>query len=604
MPWAVSFLNLQEETHLHLELLHEIPEDCQLRQDWNALVQRMERPEVFYTYEWALAMQRAYRATLVPLLALAYEGGALVGVTALATDPSRQEVAFLSATTADYCDFLSAPCHRRAVIEAVVSRLQSLRICRIRVANLPADSASSKILKNVCRRYGLHIFSRVAYRCAEVFLGSQNERENRKAGLFGKKIRRYLTVLERQGPVTIEHLKDFGEIEEALPQFSKAHVARFLATGRISNLARPERRLFLRELADLLSQSGSLTLTRLMAGDRPVAWNYGFQFAGSWFWYQPTFDSKFEQYSPGICLLSKVIAEACENPDITRVDLGLGTEGYKDRFANGARETLHLTLTASRSRHLKEVVRYRAAALVKTKPEIERTTRWGLSKLKYCSRRLNEAGLVNTVLDVAKRVRAGIFGSQEAVFYEWQSGWCSGNVKSTGMVSLQPLALDHLAAAAMEFFDDTETLHYLLRCADRLRSSDLSGYALVRSNGTPVAFAWVSPPRKLPMRPGGMETLALRPDAMLLFDSWTPKSRRGRGFAEKATQSIADDLAKQNRTLWICVSGNDADSVKSMEESGFQRRHSTHERKVLFYRRVEIRDAATAISRAEVPVAS
>ena len=589
---------------MHLELLHEIPEDGQLRQDWNALVRQMERPEIFYTYDWALAVQRAYRATLVPLLALAYEGGARVGVAALATDPARQEVTFLSATTADYCDFVSAPCHREALIEAVVSELRSLHLRRIRLANLPADSVSSKILRNVCRNYGLHAFSRPAYRCAGVSLGSQRERESRKSGLFGKKIRRYLTTLEREGPVAIEHLRHLGEIEEALPQFSKAHVARFLATGRISNLARPERRLFLRELADLLSQSGTLTLTRLMAGDKPVAWNFGFQFAGSWFWYQPTFDSEFEQCSPGICLLSKVVAESCENPDITRVDLGLGAEGYKDRFANGARETLHVTLTASGARHVKEVLRYRVAELVKTKSEIEEAARWAVGQLKDSSRRLNEAGLVKGVIGVAKRMLVNVFGSQETVFFEWQRNWRSGAVKSTGGFTLRPLDLDHLAAAAMEYFDDPETLNYLLRCADRLISSDLKGYALVRSGGKPVAFGWVSSSRELFIRTQGVEAVPLPPDAVLFFDSWTPKVHRGRGFLGKTAQLIADGLAKRNLILWTCVEARDADSVRSVEESGFQRRYSIYQRKLFFYKRVKIRNAATPISRVEVPVAS
>jgi len=38
-------------------------------------------------------------------------------------------------------------------------------------------------------------------------------------------------------------------IQAALPAFADAHVARFLATGRISSLATPERRFFLEELA-------------------------------------------------------------------------------------------------------------------------------------------------------------------------------------------------------------------------------------------------------------------------------------------------------------------------------------------------------------------
>ncbi len=93
---------------LRLVVLRQIPEDPHLRQQWNALVDQVDQPQVFYTYEWALAVQRAYSATLRPLLFLAYdEQASLSGVAALATTPAGDEASFLRATTGDYCDFLS-----------------------------------------------------------------------------------------------------------------------------------------------------------------------------------------------------------------------------------------------------------------------------------------------------------------------------------------------------------------------------------------------------------------------------------------------------------------------------------------------------------------
>ena len=78
-----------------------------MRQRWNDLAVQMERPKVFYTCEWALAVQSAYQASLQPLLFLGYDGDDLVGVACLAADPTEQNVSFLNATTADYCEFLS-----------------------------------------------------------------------------------------------------------------------------------------------------------------------------------------------------------------------------------------------------------------------------------------------------------------------------------------------------------------------------------------------------------------------------------------------------------------------------------------------------------------
>jgi len=53
---------------VHIVLERKIPEDSQLQREWNGLVLQMERPEVFYTHQWALAVQKAYGGSLTPFL--------------------------------------------------------------------------------------------------------------------------------------------------------------------------------------------------------------------------------------------------------------------------------------------------------------------------------------------------------------------------------------------------------------------------------------------------------------------------------------------------------------------------------------------------------
>jgi hypothetical protein len=55
---------------LRIVVHREIPDDPKLRREWNEVALQVERPEVFYTCEWALAVQSAYRAFLKPLLLL------------------------------------------------------------------------------------------------------------------------------------------------------------------------------------------------------------------------------------------------------------------------------------------------------------------------------------------------------------------------------------------------------------------------------------------------------------------------------------------------------------------------------------------------------
>ena len=118
-----------------------LPEQEKLREQWNALVFQMEKPEVFYTWEWAAAVARVYGSSAEPWIATAYEGDELVGVAALAKS-SATEAVFLAGTTADYCDFISLPGKRNELVAQVLQAAEEAGIRTLVLANLPADSAT------------------------------------------------------------------------------------------------------------------------------------------------------------------------------------------------------------------------------------------------------------------------------------------------------------------------------------------------------------------------------------------------------------------------------------------------------------------------------
>ena len=70
---------------MHVTILETLREDSKLAASWNDLAMRMERPEVFYTYQWALAAAIAFADIVRPLVCLVYDSDQLYGVAALAT---------------------------------------------------------------------------------------------------------------------------------------------------------------------------------------------------------------------------------------------------------------------------------------------------------------------------------------------------------------------------------------------------------------------------------------------------------------------------------------------------------------------------------------
>jgi hypothetical protein len=194
---------------VRLILLKQIPEDAELRQQWNALVKSLDRPQVFYTYEWALAVQRAYYATLHTLLFLAYdEQESLRGIAALAGDDAGR-VTFLCATTGDYCDFLAEPAQKPGFVISVLEELKRQEIKSITLTNLPADSDSVAALRLASQQTGFHSFSRTAYVCAQVCLATLPRRpaENKPVLPRKKMLRRFLNAMGREQPVRLEHAR-------------------------------------------------------------------------------------------------------------------------------------------------------------------------------------------------------------------------------------------------------------------------------------------------------------------------------------------------------------------------------------------------------------
>jgi CelD/BcsL family acetyltransferase involved in cellulose biosynthesis len=370
------------QVSLRIVLLRDIPEDSTLLHRWNDLVLQMEHPQVFYTCEWALAVQAAYHASQKPVLLLGYDGESLMGVASLCADLSGGIISFLAGTTADYCDFISHPERRAEFIHAVFAELRRMGTKNLVLANLPADSATTAAIGSLGKKHGFHLHLRPAYFCPQVDLGNGIERQKLKTSVMGKRqLKRCMKAMEREGPVTFDYLRAWEDIRKALPNFVDAHVARFQAKHGASFLYAPERRFFMEELARRSSASGTMVLTVLKISDRPVAWSYGFHFHGGWFLYQTTFDIRSEENSPGYCLLAGIQIEACDLPAIRLVDLGLGAEAYKEWFANSGRRTVHATLTTSALQHARTVARYRMAAEVKRFPKLESALRSARSRL-------------------------------------------------------------------------------------------------------------------------------------------------------------------------------------------------------------------------------
>jgi hypothetical protein len=398
-----------------------------------------------------------------------------------------------------------------------------------------------------------------------------------------KRLRRFEKSMGPQAPVRTVHHRSWESVEPFLPEFALAHVGRFLETGRISSLAEGRRRIFLSELAKLLTPHRWLVLSRMTAGEQPVAWHFGFQFHGSWFWYQPTFDSRVEKHWPGFCLLSQVIQDALEDPAMTILDLGLGSEAYKAKFANESRETLYVTLHGSSLRRAQTVLRYRTAEAVKAYPLTEKFAELTRQKMRALGVRVRERGVKGALISGMKRATRSLWAQDEVLFFEGPA--CRDTLAPSPNLRLLPIELRHLARAVMEYRDDVSTMQYLLRAAGRLRNTATRGYVLMGEDGRPLHFAWTTAMNGF-LCAELNTTLQAPVDSVLLFDCWTPLAERGRGHYKDAIDGISAIVREQGRRPWIFSAASNRASLRGIDQAGFQLRYSMIRRRLLGSERI------------------
>lgn len=559
-------------------MLQEIPNDPELAAAWNALAMRVERPEVFYTYEWAVAAAHAFRETVCPLICLAYDSGQLCGVAPLATvRGSGQKAFFLTSTTADYCDFLSEPKNRSSLLAAALEEIKTVGVRDLELANIPSDSATLRELAAVARSQDLHIYERAAYECGLVTFGDQRERQTLLQTVRQKeREKRGLKKMAKLGRIHLTHVSH-DQIESDLRSICHAHISRFLATRRVSPLLRPERRAFVSELAERLSRAGWLRISRLEVGGHPVAWNYGFRFCDSWFWYLPTFKVEHEDLSPGSCLLRLLIEEGCEDSTLRRLDLGLGDEAYKERFANALLPTRHVHLSRSTLRHGQIVVNHWLSTNLKRyqrADSIARTTRDGVRKLRA---QVRIAGVMRTAKQISRRTTRYIRSRNELLIFEAPAL----DLDSGGPSTLSRLDWQHISEAAVQNVNDDETLRYLMRCASRMKKGDASGFFYSGPSGHAKHFLWVRPYDGFYL--SEIDHTLKSPDhnATMIFDCWTPVSQRGHGYYVDAIRLAAKDLQQRDKSVWIFVSKENEKSARGISKAGFVCRFSLL-RKTLF----------------------
>jgi hypothetical protein len=175
-----------------------------------------------------------------------------------------------------------------------------------------------------------------------------------------KDTKRKLNVLRKSGELTYEVVRG-PAVAPLLPAFFEMHRAEFAGTGRTSQFVHANERRFYEALVERV---GTVAMDVLSAGEQRVAMHFGFEQAGTIYWYKPAFDLAHAKGSPGRVMLAHLFARAARD-GVACVDLLKGDEAYKNDWANHRRVTLTTTIVEHRLRDVLGVVTRRLRHLTR-----------------------------------------------------------------------------------------------------------------------------------------------------------------------------------------------------------------------------------------------
>jgi hypothetical protein len=222
---------------------------------------------------------------------------------------------------------------------------------------------------------------------------------------------------------------------------------------------------------------------------------------------------------------------------------------------------------------------------VRANPTAEKIAEAARQRLRGLRERSREQGIKGALSWLGNRLLRLLWARDELYFYELTNP-SSSLLKSDGTF-IRPIDLSTLATAVIQNAGDKGTMAYVLRCAQRLRVEPRSmGYAMTNPAGELLHFTWAGPFEGFRWAELGSKLPSPAPDSVVLFDSWTPVSQRGKGYYAPTLGLVVDRMRQEGRRSWGFSASTNTSSVRGLEKAGFKRSHSVFRCRVLWWQKI------------------
>ena len=345
-------------TPLTIRAVTSLEEFKRLAQDWEQLLHTVPGHSLFLTWEWLYIWTKHFlgdRRLWILLMLDSQER--LVGIAPLYLRTSRaqrlipfRELRFLGSENetiySSYLDVIANEKQKRDVLQSLYRYL--FNEARgdwdvLTLSEIPAESSTIDLWNELFDEAG-KVGEIVGATCCPV-IRLPEAVETYRASLGRNK--RYTLQRKKKhlqgGRIEYSRAKSPAEIDTTLEWLMTLHERRWNTGSSGVVFASEHRKRFHREIVEVLSERGWVSIDLLQRDDQPLAAIYGFIHQGVYYSYMPGFDPTdiSSNASPGLLLLYHRIEQAIGDGEHT-VDLLMGAQPYKLQWSNGLRRCLTL----------------------------------------------------------------------------------------------------------------------------------------------------------------------------------------------------------------------------------------------------------------------
>jgi CelD/BcsL family acetyltransferase involved in cellulose biosynthesis len=316
------------------EVLTEIPLIEAIAEEWNGLLAGSSCNQAFSSAQWFIASCRIHQGAQ-PHVIVARRGEAIAAIFPLVIRDELAACTFAQCES-DYNDIVAAP-EDLPAITGVLNRALATRgaISALVLSKVRDDSNCLRAIQNLISCGELPLWYHPDSTCPFIRLpGSYDEYLQTRSKSFRTSIRQAHRYADRDN-IRITELEPQSFPADRLPDvFLSLHLDRF---AEDSPLATPAAQAFVCEVVPSLFVERRLRAFALFQSERIIAIHLCMVGPNSLCLWNGGFRAEAQRWSPGTLLISAGIQEANASK-LAEFDFMRGSESYKSRWANGARE--------------------------------------------------------------------------------------------------------------------------------------------------------------------------------------------------------------------------------------------------------------------------